>query len=115
MKENKGGWFGVRGSFWLAPIIVIAIILIVVFTRTKSGDKQIPTLTVAAPEAKEFLAPPVGTLDKTSGVTSVIPESSVIPEVKPSDDQRSVTEKDLNRLGLTLKNSVRVSVVNNKK
>ena len=110
MKESKGGWFGIRGSFLLAPIVVIMALGIGVFMRTKCWDKKIPTVTAAAPEAKEFLAEPVEKLNKTSDVTSVVSESSVISEVKPSDDQRNATEKDLNRLGLTLKNSVRVLV-----
>lgn len=115
------------GKVWPGVFVICAVLLVAViwfgWHITREEANKIPTKTTVADDAGKFLA---------AADTNLVPEwaQSIIEtnnkeqkEVETStgrvvsasgDDAKSVTEKDLNRFGLSLKNVVRVSVKNQK-
>ena len=80
----------------VCAIAVLATVVTVAFYYAQDMPKRAVTKKVVVAESK---------------VAKTNEESSYQPR-KEKTDSRSVTEKELNRFGLTLKNSVKVSVRN---
>jgi hypothetical protein len=107
----NNGFFGIRTGFWLGAILVVVFITIVSLKR-EGQDTPVSTPANVSAKSENVLARPSTDVGrKASCPTGVVASLPVIHKVvEPVIDQRSDTEKALNKMGLSLKNSIRVSV-----